>query len=44
VEDVKRFLCTASRDDELEAFIADLDEANVRLDSRNLTKEIVQFW
>jgi hypothetical protein len=44
VEDVKRFLCTPGRDTELEAFIADLDEANARSSSRNLTKETVQFW
>jgi hypothetical protein len=44
VEDVERFLCTPGRDAELKAFIADLDEANVRSGSRNLTEVTVQFW
>jgi hypothetical protein len=44
VEDVKRFLCTPGRDAELEAFIADLNEATVRSGSRNLTTETVKFW
>jgi hypothetical protein len=44
VEDVQKFLCAPGRDAELEAFIADLNEAAVRSGSRNLTTETVKFW
>jgi hypothetical protein len=44
VADVEKFLCASGRDAELEAFIADLNEAVMRFGTRDLTAETVKFW